>query len=106
MSGGSMNYFYGEVEDVAKVIMRSTKNPMRIAFGKHLLNISKALHDIEWVDSDDYGEGDEESAIRNVLGEHWKELTIEAALEQIDKIRMNLELSINYQRREETDGKS
>jgi hypothetical protein len=39
----------------------------RKAFGKHLILVAKALHDIEWVDSCDYGEGDEVKAIMKVV---------------------------------------
>jgi uncharacterized small protein (DUF1192 family) len=31
--------------------------------------VAKALHDIEWVDSGDYGPGDENKAIRACLGD-------------------------------------
>lgn len=89
MSGGSMDYFYSQVESEARELSIS-RNPLRRAFGKHLMNVSKALHDIEWVDSGDYGDGDEEEIIKKVLGEHWKELTIEGALEQIEEIKREL----------------
>ena len=65
MSGGSMNYVYMKVDDAAQAFSLST--PLRRAFSEHLSLVAKALHDIEWVDSCDYGKGDEEAAIRKVF---------------------------------------
>lgn len=67
MSGGSYNYAYGNVENFAHE-MRATDNPLRRAFRTHLLLVAKAMHDIEWVDSHDKSPGDENEAIRAVLG--------------------------------------
>ena len=68
MSGGSYNYTYSQVQDMAEELQRS-RNPMRRTFGNHLLKVAEALHDIEWVDSGDYGDGDDLKAIQAVLGE-------------------------------------
>jgi hypothetical protein len=65
MSGGSMDYFFGRVRDVADSM--DTASPLRRAFVAHLMLVSQALHDIEWVDSCDYGPGDENAAIRACL---------------------------------------
>lgn len=59
MSGGSMDYFCYELDDVSFDL----STPERKAFKKHLELVSKALHDIEWVDSGDYATGDEVEAI-------------------------------------------
>lgn len=64
MSGGSMNYLYSRIEWEADF---ETDTPERIAFAEHLKLVAKALHDIEWVDSCDYGAGDENEAIRACL---------------------------------------
>ena len=45
------------------------KSSLRRVFGAHLKNVATALHDIEWVDSGDYGAGDELEAIKIVLDE-------------------------------------
>ena len=66
MSGGSMDYLYEKVRD-ARFVCNS---PERKAFKKHLELVVKALHDIEWVDSFDYGKGDEEEAILACLNKH------------------------------------
>ena len=63
MSGGSMNYLYSKIEYADF----PTDTPEREAFAKHLKLVAKALHDIEWVDSADYGPGDENEAIRACL---------------------------------------
>ena len=66
MSGGSMNYIYSKLEYEANF---RQDTPERRAFAKHLELVIKALHDIEWVDSADYGPGDENEAIRACLGD-------------------------------------
>lgn len=60
MSGGSMNYLYSKIEMDANF---DRDTPERKAFGMLLDKVIKALHDIEWVDSADYGPGDENEAI-------------------------------------------
>jgi hypothetical protein len=64
MSGGSMNYLYSKVLHCADFPLDT---PEREAFAKHLKLVAQALHDIEWVDSGDYGPGDENAAIRACL---------------------------------------
>jgi hypothetical protein len=64
MSGGSMNYLSSRIEMDATF---KTHTALRKAFRKHLDKVIKALHDIEWVDSCDYSDGDEEDAIRACL---------------------------------------
>lgn len=59
MSGGSMDYLYQQVQ--AAEFKENT--PERRAFRKHLDLVAEALHDIEWVDSGDYGYGDDTEAI-------------------------------------------
>ena len=63
MSGGHYNYVYSQVES----IHIDCKTPLRRAFSRHLGLVAKALHDIEWVDSGDYGPGDEVKAIEACL---------------------------------------
>jgi hypothetical protein len=67
MSGGSWDYFYMKLEEVADR-MRKQRTVKRKAFGVLLQKCAKAIHDIEYVDSYDYGEGDEIAAIDDVLG--------------------------------------
>ena len=69
MSGGSLDYLYSKLEHSLTDIP-DNGNPLRKAFKKHLLLVSKALHDIEWVDSEDYKSGDEEAAIKACLPDY------------------------------------
>jgi hypothetical protein len=55
-----MNYLYSRLEWEADF---EQNTPERKAFAEHLKLVAKALHDIEWVDSCDYGPGDENAAI-------------------------------------------
>jgi hypothetical protein len=64
MSGGSMNYLYSKLLHCADFLVNT---PEREAFANHLKLVAQALHDIEWVDSGDYGPGDENAAIRACL---------------------------------------
>lgn len=104
MSGGSYNYLYTQIDDLAyrvedsvdprrertrfdcgqsepRVYSKETKQWIvgseaqaiidfavheRVWFAKLLRAVAKAAHDIEWVDSGDYGPGDEVESIRAV----------------------------------------
>ena len=58
-----MDYLYSKVEQASF----NETTPERAAFSQHLTRVAKALHDIEWVDSGDYGPGDENEAIMACL---------------------------------------
>ena len=64
MSGGSYDYLYSRVEEAADALAGRNPTPTRRAFAAHLRLVAKAMHDIEWVDSCDYCDGDEDAAIR------------------------------------------
>ena len=65
MSGGSMDYLYIKVADA-----EFTENTsLRKAFREHLELVAIALKKIEWNDSGDGADG-EDDAIRNCLVEH------------------------------------
>jgi hypothetical protein len=75
MSGGSLDYVYFKVEEAAAEIGKRTsvsdvyhKNPLYAAFVEHLLVVSLALREVEYVLSGDNGEGDADVAIRLALG--------------------------------------
>jgi hypothetical protein len=68
MSGGSYDYAYRKIEALASEIKSRAQTSERKAFADHLLKVAKAAHDIEWVDSCDYGVGDENKSIRECLG--------------------------------------
>ena len=66
MSGGALNYVYQQLDEVAEKLIKE-KSPYRKAFGKHLLKVSGALFETEWVMSGDKSDGDEIEAIENCL---------------------------------------
>jgi hypothetical protein len=89
MSGGSMDYFYLKVEWIINDFAKNT--PERSAFAKHLLKISKALKDIEWVDSGDSAPGSESASIRVCLQE---QDILSAAIEEAEHTIENLQNEI------------
>lgn len=75
MSGGSWDYVCYKFEDVAERLL-TEQSPARRALGNQIALIAKALHDIEWVDSGDYGRGDDDAAIQAALGANSKKLVL------------------------------
>lgn len=68
MSGGHYDYACYMFGDFVEEFKKNLNNdPLRIAFCEHLEKIGKAMHDIEWVDSGDYGAGDEHESIKACL---------------------------------------
>lgn len=71
MSGGEYDYICYTLtrvaDDIADTVPNSACPSLRKYFVDHLQLVSKALHDIEWVDSGDYPAGGEEKAIKNVF---------------------------------------
>jgi len=64
MSGGNYQYAYSNLEhNFLYEFQKQANTPQRKAFARHLEKVIKAMHDIEWVDSGDYGSGDENPAI-------------------------------------------
>jgi hypothetical protein len=89
MSGGSYQYAYYRIEELAGEIRTTTA--LRKAFKAHLLKVAKACHDIEWVDSADYSPGDEDSAIRECLGTAAEALVLAEVLAEAKKVRDELD---------------
>jgi hypothetical protein len=63
---GSWDYVTHKFDDVADRL-KSEKDPLRRLMGQRVSLLAKALHDIEWVDSCDYSEGDDIEAIEAFL---------------------------------------
>ena len=84
MSGGSMGYLYSKIDCEAN-FHRNT--PQRKAFAAHLVKVTKALHDIEWVDSCDYTAGDENEAIMACIE---RSDVVEAAVESARAVMAEL----------------
>lgn len=66
MSGGHYDYIHNRFEEFGRAMLKC-KEPHRKAFGRHLLDVAEAAHDIEWVDSGDMTEGDEKAAIMKCI---------------------------------------
>ena len=81
MSGGSLDYVCYKLDDAIEVIERRATTVLQKAFAKHLKDVAKALHDLEWVYSGDYSDGDDVEALRKVVN---KEMELEAATEQAE----------------------
>lgn len=69
MSGGSYDYAFRWVDDMAERLSRKDQTPLRRAFAAHLKLVAKAMHNIEWVDSGDYGEGEDLAAMQAAMGD-------------------------------------
>lgn len=75
MSGGSYDYFYIKVEEIAHRISTESccssigysRPALRKAFKEHLLKVAEILHAIEWNDSCD-GDSTENEKIEALLG--------------------------------------
>lgn len=70
MSGGSLDYGYQRVRDLADAIERHAERPEHRAFAAHLHKVAEAAKALEWVWSGDCGPGDELDLIAQVLGPH------------------------------------
>ena len=88
MSGGSLDYVYSSVESVAREIETRAETTLQKAFAKHLDLVAKALHDLEWVYSSDYGPGDEEEAIKKCLS---NEFVLSVLIGDAKRIRAELD---------------
>ena len=60
MSGGHYEYKYQEIENLADMLspFRDKFQPIRERMAITLREIAKQCHDIEWIDSSDYGDED------------------------------------------------
>lgn len=85
MSGGSMDYLYSKVEEVADSLMHS-KEPHRRAFARHLKDVSNALYSIEWVDSGDCGTGSDIEPISKVLGKNAQSLALQEMRLELEEV--------------------
>lgn len=61
MSGGSYEYVCFKISDIE--LRNQLTDPRRAAFQKLLKLVGQAMYAIEWVDSSDYGPGDEHKDI-------------------------------------------
>ena len=92
MSGGSYDYAYARIRELADDIRPTTA--LRKAFKRHLHEVAKACEDIEWVDSGDCKGGDENEAIRRVLGQNGPALILAEALTEALQAQKDLNAAI------------
>jgi hypothetical protein len=90
MSGGSWEYLYSKIDDAADTLIQG-KEPLRRAFGKKMKLYAAAMHDIEWVDSGDYGEGEEVESIEKALGEDADNLMTSELIAEATALKDKLE---------------
>lgn len=88
MSGGSYDYLCWKMDDAATQLQRKGQPAYRIAFGKLMKLCAKAMHDVEWVDSGDMGQGDDEISIMQCIS-HKDVLRV--TVEEAKKIKEELE---------------
>ncbi len=95
MSGGSYDYAYGRVRDLADAIDANARGPhmaLRKAFAEHMRKVADAAWAIEWVDSGDKATGDEVEPIRAVLS---PTAEVEAATKAARHALEQLEAALN-----------
>ena len=101
MSGGSYDYAYSKIEELADQIQ--ALSPLRKAFKTHLRKVAEACHDIEWVDSGDKGTGDEDKAILACLGVSGPALALSEAVKDAEKVLGELNAAIRTANRKDQD---
>lgn len=67
MSGGSLDYISGRLEDVADRLNRNG-DPLLRALGAHVDQLATVLHDVEWFLSCDTSKFDRER-VRSLIGQ-------------------------------------
>lgn len=93
MSGGSLDYACYKMDSIIEQIEREAPyrgmTVLHKAFVAHLKKVSKALHDLEWVYSADYGPGDEEAAIKSCID--WKKESIDTIRNEIQSLKQEIQ---------------
>ena len=92
MSGGSYQYVFYQIEQLAHDIRPTSA--LRKAFKAHMVKVAAACKAIEWVDSGDCGEGDEDDPIRICLGSNATALVLHEVLNDAEKISAELSEAI------------
>lgn len=89
MSGGSWDYFCYKMEEVSDRLINE-RNPIRRAFGRKMQLFAAAMHDIEWVDSGDYGRDEDEISIKAALGDDANAFILYEVLKEARRIKDEL----------------
>ncbi len=75
MSGGSWDYFYRDVAEISERL--SDENCVyRKSLGNKMKLISEALKAVEWVDSGDWGQGDDIELIKKCFDDDKEFLSV------------------------------
>jgi hypothetical protein len=94
MSGGSYDYSYGKVQEMAGQLI-SSDDPLRVAFANHLRLVAQAMHDVEWVDSGDSAKGSDAEAIQAVLGDSAHRAELPVILDKAEQLVARFERAID-----------
>lgn len=94
MSGGSWDYVSFKFEDVANRLENSEPDRscylLRRALGKHIRLIATALHAIEWVDSCDWGNGDERKSIEACFLQPAQQVEAQELLAELERLKVEV----------------
>ena len=74
MSGGSFDYLYMKVEEMADEIIPPARTKDELEFAYLLNEISALMHDLEWVYSGDYSIGEFQEKYRKFRKKWLKEV--------------------------------
>ncbi len=88
MSGGSWDYVSNKFEDVADRL-EGERCPLRKALAAKIRPIARAMHAIEWNDSGDGHDGEQE-LIEAVLGLSAEKIILTSLIEDARKVRDEL----------------
>jgi hypothetical protein len=90
MSGGSMDYLYAKVEEARF----RDDTPLRAAFAAHLKWVARALRAIEWNDSCDGDDGEDEAILACIS----RSDVLDAAVERAERVLSDLTETIAFAR--------
>lgn len=90
MSGGAYHYKSYQIQEFADE-MRTHNDPRRIAFKKLLQLCANVAHDIEFIDSGDYGENDADKSLNDVFTFLGNDATIITKAHSFDEMKIRLQ---------------
>lgn len=92
MSGGSLDYAFYNLADLAERIYSRAETPAHRAFAAHLDKVAEAAKALEWMWSGDTSPGDEVEAIMAVVSQSG---VIEEATMQAEKALSDLQIALS-----------
>jgi hypothetical protein len=97
MSGGALGYASGHIESTIYEMGRHELTPKMRVFRKFLVKVAKAVHDVEWELSDNYGPGGSDKAVDAVLPDGF---SLKCAIEEAEEAERNLRAAIDDAKKE------